>query len=78
MTPAEFATLWVLNNKVVTSVIAGPRTLQQWKSYIDALKHEFTAEDEAFVDSLVAVGHPAVPGFNWNRHPPMGRKPRTT
>ena len=47
MTPAEFATLWVLNNKIVTSVITGPRTLQQWKGYIDALKHEFTAEDEA-------------------------------
>lgn len=77
MTPAEFATLWVLNNKIVTSVITGPRTLQQWKGYIDALKHEFTAEDEALVDSLVAIGHPAAPGFNWNRHPPMGRKPRT-
>jgi aryl-alcohol dehydrogenase-like predicted oxidoreductase len=78
MSPAEFAVLWVLNNKTVTSVIAGPRTLQQWQSYIDALKHEFTAEDEAFVDSLVAIGHPAVPGFNWNRHPPMGRVPRTS
>jgi len=77
MTPAEFATLWVLNNKVVSSVITGPRTLKQWKSYLSALDHEFTAEDEALVDSLVPSGHPATPGLIWSRHPPMGRYPRT-
>jgi aryl-alcohol dehydrogenase (NADP+) len=77
ITPAEFAVLWVLNNRIVTSVIAGPRTLAQWKSYIGALKHDFTPEDEALVDSMVAAGHPAAPGLNWNRHPPMGRKPWT-
>lgn len=73
MTPADFAVLWVLNNRVVTSVIAGPRTLAQWNAYLGALKHNFTAEDEALVDSLVAAGHPASPGLIWNRHPPMGR-----
>ncbi len=77
MTPADFAVLWVLNNKTVTSVIAGPRTLAQWNAYLGALKHEFTAEDEALVDSLVAAGHPASPGLIWNRHPPMGRVTRT-
>jgi aryl-alcohol dehydrogenase-like predicted oxidoreductase len=77
MTPADFAVLWVLNNRIVTSVIAGPRTLGQWNAYLGALKHDFTAEDEALVDSLVAAGHPASPGLNWNRHPPMGRVART-
>jgi aryl-alcohol dehydrogenase-like predicted oxidoreductase len=72
MTPADFAVLWVLNNRIVTSVIAGPRTLAQWKAYLCALKHTFTAEDEAFVDGIVATGHPASPGLIWNRHPPMG------
>ena len=74
MTPAEFAVLWVLNNRIVTSVIAGPRTITQWKAYIGALAHEFTPEDEALVDSLVAAGHPAAPGLNWMRHPPRGRR----
>ncbi len=77
MTPADFAVLWVLNNRIVTSVIAGPRTLAQWKAYLGALKHAFTAEDEALVDGLVAPGHPAAPGLIWNRYPPMGRAART-
>ncbi len=77
MTPTDFAVLWVLNNKTVSSVIAGPRTLEQWNAYIGTLEHSFTAEDEALVDGLVATGHPAAPGLIWNRHPPMGRKPRT-
>ena len=37
----------------------------------------FTAEDEAFVDGIVAAGHPASPGLIWNRHPPIGRAART-
>ena len=74
MTPADFAVLWVLNNRTVSSVIAGPRTLEQWAAYIGALKHTFTAADEKFVDGLVAKGHPATPGLIWSRHPPMGRK----
>lgn len=77
MTPTDFAIAWVLNNKIVSSVIAGPRTLEHWTAYLDALKHDFTAEDEALVDSLVASGHPAAPGLIWSRHPPLGRKPRT-
>jgi aryl-alcohol dehydrogenase-like predicted oxidoreductase len=75
MTPTDFAVLWVLNNRIVSSVIAGPRTLEQWNAYIGVLQHSFTEEDEALVDSLVATGHPAAPGLNWSRHPPMGRKP---
>ena len=77
MTPTDFAVLWVLNNSIVTSVIAGPRTPEQWRAYLDVLNHEFTSDDEALVDALVARGHPAAPGLIWNRHPPMGRKPRT-
>lgn len=75
MTPIDFAVQWVLNNRTVSSVIAGPRTLEQWNAYLGALKHGFTGEDEKLVESLVAKGHPATPGLIWNRHPPMGRKP---
>ncbi len=77
MTLVDFATLWVLNNRLVSSVITGPRTLAHWQAYLGALDHTFTAEDEALVDSLVSTGHPATPGLNWSRHPPMGRKPLT-
>ncbi len=75
MTPVDFAVQWVLNNKIVSSVIAGPRTFEQWEAYLGALKHTFTAEDEKLVAGLVASGHPATPGLIWSRHPPFGRKP---
>lgn len=75
MSLVDFAMQWVLNNKTVSSVIAGPRTLEQWEAYLAAMDHTFTAEDEKLVDSLVASGHPATPGLIWTRHPPFGRKP---
>lgn len=76
MSAAEFALLWVLNSGLVSSVLAGPRTVEQWEGYLGALRHEFTAEDEALVDSMVAPGHPSTPGFNDPRYPLSGRQPR--
>lgn len=75
MTLVDFAVQWVLNNRAISSIIAGPRTLEQWSAYLGALTHKLTAEDEKLVDGLVAKGHPATPGLIWSRHPPMGRKP---
>jgi len=60
---AHFATAWVLANKAVSAVIAGPRTFAQWQDYLDALDVTITVEDEAFVDSLVSPGHPSTPGY---------------
>src|SRR5690606_7495616 len=31
---ADFAVAWVLNNAMVTSAIAGPRTFDQWQAYL--------------------------------------------
>ena len=73
MTPGELAFLWVLNNKLVTSVLAGPRTLAHWRGYLDALGHEFTPADEALIDRLVAPGHPSTPGYNDPQYPIEGR-----
>ena len=73
MTAAAFAFLWVLNNRLVTSALAGPRTLAQWKSYIAATKHRFTAEDEALIDSMVVPGHPSTPGYNDPQYAILGR-----
>jgi aryl-alcohol dehydrogenase (NADP+) len=75
-TPVAFAIAWVLNNQFVTSAIAGPRTLEQWLSYRPALDYRFDAEDEAFIDSLVATGHPSTPGYNDPAYPLEGRVPR--
>ncbi len=72
-TLAHWATAWVLNNAAVASVIAGPRTFEQWTSYLGALDYPWTAEDEALADSLVATGHPSTPGFNDPAYPIEGR-----
>ncbi len=77
MTAAQFATLWVLNNRLIASVIAGPRTLAQWRDYLGAMDHAFAAQDEALVDSLVAPGHPSTPGYNDPQYPIEGRPVRT-
>jgi aryl-alcohol dehydrogenase-like predicted oxidoreductase len=69
----HWATAWVLNNAAVTSVIAGPRTFEQWAGYLGALDYAWTAEDEALADSLVATGHPSTPGFNDPAYPIEGR-----
>lgn len=78
ITAGQFAAAWVLNNALVTSVIAGPRTETQWADYLGALSYAFTADDEALVDSLVATGHPSTPGYNDPAYPIEGRMPRTT
>jgi aryl-alcohol dehydrogenase-like predicted oxidoreductase len=76
MDPGHFAINWVLNNAIVTSVIGGPRTLEQWQDYLKALEHDFDPRGEALVDSLVAAGHPSTPGFNDPQYPLNGRIPR--
>ncbi|MGQ0664173.1 MAG: aldo/keto reductase [Pseudomonadota bacterium] len=69
----QFAVGWVLNNKLVTSAIAGPRTHDQWQDYLGALSCRLTPEDEALVDSLVTPGHPSTPGYNDPAYPIEGR-----
>jgi len=76
MSAGHFAFNWVLANSMVTSVIAGPRTLEQWSDYMGALGKKFDAEDEALVDSLVTTGHPSTPGYNDPAYPMRGRVPR--
>jgi aryl-alcohol dehydrogenase-like predicted oxidoreductase len=70
---AHFATAWVLANKAVSAVVAGPRTLAQWQDYFGALDCVIEADDEALVDSLVAPGHPSTPGYNDPAYPFDGR-----
>lgn len=74
--PSHFAVAWVLNNTMITGIVAGPRTETQWDDYIAALDYKFTKEDEAFVDDLVVTGHAAAPGYNDPQYPIEGRVSR--
>lgn len=75
ISPGQFALAWVLNNRLVTAPIVGPRTEAQWDDYLPALAYRFTPEDEALVDELVATGHSSTPGYNDPGHFFFGRRP---
>jgi aryl-alcohol dehydrogenase-like predicted oxidoreductase len=75
-TASRFATAWVLNNRLVAGVIAGPRTLEQWQDYVAAASIVLTADDEGFVDSLVAPGHASTHGYTDPLYPVTGRRAR--
>lgn len=70
---SHLAVAWVLNNKLISGVVAGPRTEAQWDGYVKALDCKITKEDEAFINELVAPGHPAAPGYNDPAYPIEGR-----
>jgi aryl-alcohol dehydrogenase-like predicted oxidoreductase len=73
ITPVQFAVAWLLRNAIVSAVIGGPRTLEQWTDYLAAVDTELDDEDEALIDSLVPRGHPSTPGYNDPQYPFYGR-----
>ncbi|MBT3659912.1 MAG: aldo/keto reductase [Rhodospirillaceae bacterium] len=75
MTAGQFALNWVLANGIVTSVIAGPRTVAHWKDYLGAFDHPFGPDDEAFVDDLLHPGYPFPIGYHEQKDNPVGRVP---
>jgi aryl-alcohol dehydrogenase-like predicted oxidoreductase len=72
-TSIAFALAWVLNNRLVSASIAGPRTEAQWDSYAEALNVQITPEDEQFVNGLVPPGHASTPGYTDPGYPIEGR-----
>jgi aryl-alcohol dehydrogenase-like predicted oxidoreductase len=72
--PVQFALAWLWANRIVSSAIAGPRTLAQWQDYVAAIGTPWSAEDEALVDSLVRPGHPSTPGYSDPQYPIYGRR----
>ena len=74
--PSQLAVAWVLHNRLVNGVIAGPRTLAQWQDYVAALSVTIGPDDEALVDSLVAPGHASTHGYTDPLYPVTGRLPR--
>jgi aryl-alcohol dehydrogenase-like predicted oxidoreductase len=75
MTATHFAYHWVLRNKIVSSVIAGPRTLAQWQEYVEGIDKTLDDDDEAFIDALVRPGHPSTHGYSDPQYPIFGRQP---
>jgi len=73
-TVGQFAFAWVLANRIVTSVIGGPRTLAQWTEYYRALEYPWGPDDDAIVDVAVRPGHPSTPGFSDPQYPFFGRR----
>ena len=55
------------------SIVAGPRTLAQWESYLAALEYKYTIDDETLMNSLVISGHSSTPGYNDPAYPIEGR-----
>ena len=73
VSPSQLAVAWVLHNRLVAGVIAGPRTLAQWLDYIAALSVKVSAEDEAWVDTRVPPGHASTFGYTDPIYPVTGR-----
>jgi aryl-alcohol dehydrogenase-like predicted oxidoreductase len=76
VSPGQFAFAWVLNNRLVTAAIGGPRTEEQWEDYVAALAVRLDGTDEALIDRLVSPGHPSTPGYNDPAYPIEGRVAR--
>ena len=70
---SQFALAWVLANPIITSVILGPRTIEQFDDNMGCLDVQITYEDEAFIDSLVPPGAPSGKGFQDPLYPITGR-----
>ena len=71
----ELATAWAMANTLVTSVIAGPRTLSHFEGYLRAARIEWDAELEAACDAIVPLG--SHTGQSWpdqDFYPITGRK----
>jgi aryl-alcohol dehydrogenase-like predicted oxidoreductase len=72
-TTSQFALAWCLANPILTSVIVGPRTMEQFEDNLGCLALSLTPEDEAFVDALVPPGEHSGKGFQDTAYPIFGR-----
>lgn len=73
MSLSHFALAWILANPIMTSVILGPRTMEQFDDNVGSLNVNVTAEDEAFVDSVIPPGEHSGKGFRDPAYPVLGR-----
>ncbi|MCU0499302.1 MAG: aldo/keto reductase [Anaerolineae bacterium] len=69
--PAQIALAWCLSRPGITSVIIGPRTVEQLQDNLGALTNPLSADDLAQLDQATPPGDKIVPfygydGFAWN------------
>jgi aryl-alcohol dehydrogenase-like predicted oxidoreductase len=60
ISPARFANAWALRHPAVTSVIIGPRTMEQLEDSLGAVDVAITGEEAAKIDALVPPGTSAL------------------
>jgi aryl-alcohol dehydrogenase-like predicted oxidoreductase len=70
---SAFSLAWCLANPIITSVILGPRTLDQLEDNLNSEVVTITMEDEAFVNTLVPPGEHSGKGFQDPAYPITGR-----
>jgi aryl-alcohol dehydrogenase-like predicted oxidoreductase len=70
---SQFALAWCLANPIISSIVLGPRTMEQFEDNLATLHVEVSADDEAFVDSLVPAGCHSGKGFQDPNYPVTGR-----
>jgi len=69
----HFALAWCLANPILTSIILGPKTIEQFEDNMKCLDVEITAEDEDFINDLVPIGDHSGKGFQDTAYPITGR-----
>ena len=70
---SQFALAWCLANPIVSSVIIGPRTMEQFADNLQCLDVTIGDDDETLVDQLVAPGEHSGHGFQDVAYPVIGR-----
>jgi aryl-alcohol dehydrogenase-like predicted oxidoreductase len=74
--PSQFALAWCIANPIITSIVLGPRTMEQFDDNLGALEVRLDADDESFVDRLVPPGDHSGKGFRDPMYPVIGRPTR--
>ena len=63
-TVSQIALNWVIRNKLITSAVIGPRTLQQYEDNLAALNWDLDIDLLDKIDSLVPPGEHTGSGYN--------------
>ena len=71
--PSQFALAWCLANPIISSIIVGPRTMEQFEDNCACLEVQITADDEAVVDGVIPPGEHSGKGFQDLAYPITGR-----
>ena len=72
-TLTQFALAWVLANPTITSVIIGPRTMDQLEDNLGCLGFKISKNDEQVINQLVPPGEHTGKGYNDPAYPVLGR-----